>query len=476
MAFEQNNPDRNINEAHNQGVSLRIYPPLARPFRTIWERLKNLFCSGVFLKASAFAVGLWNPRKGLRSLAMAFVFLLELLFVLNSFYHAFICRPLDVLLNSWFCGNSSSNSSSLRPSSPMGALQGIELGHVIELVANFSVLMSNVAFFWCMWKLGNRSVYCVTMDNAYRAAKRPNWVMQNCTMLIFGILLLIQLFWLNLSFEEKVSREYREGVSLSIIPMWATLTISWLFALITNAMKDCVSSCHEEIRNATQCSTDDIIRIHKRLCKQLSSTSEALKIWFVVHWFLLAILEVIVVAEMFSLTKYASDWFLVYSFALWTFISLYVFVYPNYCASSVTVCCNKMLQDLNMTTGDEWQTGHPFFHRSELTLFLQYAQFTNCGFKVGDLTFGSSFAWFSTFFAICGLAFKLHWSDAQLIKGRRKFLITNLPNFQEVSQLLIKSNKFIFARTISWIQKMVWKSILRNCYMEFWTAVSDVQC
>ena len=94
-----------------------------------------------------------------------------------------------------------------------------------------------------------------------------------------------------------------------------------------------------------------------------------------------------------------------------------------------------MLKDLNMTTGDEWQRGHPFFHRSELALFLQYAQFTNCGFKVGDITFGSSFAWFSTLIAICGLAIKLHWSDAQLIKGRRKFLITNLPTFQEVSQL-----------------------------------------
>ena len=233
-------------------------------------------------------------------------------------------------------------------------------------------------------------------------------------------------------------------------------------------MKDCVSRCHAEIRNAAHCSTDDIIRIHKRLCQQLSNTSEALKIWFVVHWFLLAIVEVIFVAEMVSLFKYASDWFLVYSFALTSLIFLYVFVYPNYCASSVTVSCNKMLKDLNMTTGDEWHTGHPFFHRSELALFLQYAQFTNCGFKVGDLTFGSSFAWFSTLIAICGLAIKLHWSDAQLIsKGRSKFLITNLPNFQGVSLLIIKSNKFIFARTTSWIQKMEWRSSLKNCYIEF---------
>ena len=431
MALEQNTQDGDFDEVNNQGVSLRVFPLLAGPFRTIWERSKNLFCSGVFLKGSAVAVGIWNPKKGLRCVVMAIVFLLELFFVLNSFYHAFVCRRFDAPLYSWFCGNSSSNLSSLRPSSPMGAFQGIELRRVLQLVANLSVLLSNAAFFWCMWKLGQRSVYCLTMDQSYRAAKRSNWVTLNCYMIAFGILLLTQLFLFYLSFEEKLSVAYRVGVSLSVIPNWATLTTSWLFALITNAMKDCVSRCHEEIGNASHCSTDDIIRIHKRLCQQLSSTSEALKIWFVLHWFLLAIILVIFVAEMVSLFKYASDWFLFYDFALWTLIFLYVFVYPNYCASSVTVRCNKMFKDLNMTTGDEWQTGHPFRDRSQLALFLQYAQFTNCGFKVGDLTFGSSFAWFSTLIAICGLAVKLHWSDAQLIsKGRRKFLITNLPNFQ----------------------------------------------
>ena len=410
MALQQlqNIQDGNFNKANNQGVSLRVCPPLARPFRRIWERSKNLFCSGVFLKGSAVAVGLWNPKKGFRFVMVAFVFLLELFFVLGRFYRAFVCRRFDAPLSSWFCENSSSNSSLLRPSSPMGALQGIELQRVLVLVANFSVLSSHVAFFWCMWKLGQRSVYCMTMDKAYSAAKRSNWVTLNCTMLTFAILLLIHLFWLNLSFAQKYSLGDRLRALLFFIPLWVTLTISWLFALITNAMKDYVSRCHAEIKNATHYTTDDLIRIHKRLCKQLSSTSEALKIWFVVHWFLLAIVEVIFVAEMVSLFKYASDWVFFYEFALWSLIFLYVFVYPNYCASSVTVRCNKMLKDLNMTTGDEWQTGHPFFHRSELALFLQYAQFTNCGFKVGDLTFGSSFAWFSTLIAICGLAIKLH--------------------------------------------------------------------
>ena len=406
MDVERNIQDGNdpfsSGEANDQEIS-------RRPFRRIWERSKNLFCSGVFLKGSAFAVGLWNPKKSFRSVTISFVFLLDLFFVLNSFYHAFVCRRFDAPLNSWFCGNSSSNLSSLRPSSPKDALQGIELRRVLQLVANFSMLMSNVAFFWCMWKLGDRSEYCMTLDKAYSAAKRFNWpwVKLNCSTFTFGNLLLIQLFWLNLSFGEKLSLAYRVGVSLSIIPLWVTLTSSWLFALITNAMKDCVSRCHAEIRNAAPCSTDDIIRIHMRLCKQLSSTSEALKIWFVVHWFLLAIVAVIFVAEMVSLFKYASDWFFFYEFALWTFISLYVFVYPSYCAASVTIRCNKMLKDLNMTTQDEWQTGHPFCNRSQLAIFLQYAQFTNSGFQVGDLTFGSSFAWFSTLIAICGLGVKL---------------------------------------------------------------------
>ena len=394
-------------EANDQGFLKRICPPSARPFGRIWEWWKNLFCSGVFLKGSAFAVGLWNPKKGFRSVKIVFIFLLDLYFVLNAFYHAFVCRRFDALLNSWFCENSSSNSSSLRSSSPKDALQGIELRRVLLLVDDFSILMSNVAFFWCMWKLGDRSEYCMTLDKAYGAAKRFNWVKLNCYTFTFGILLLIQLFWLNLSFEEKLSLAYCVGVSLSIIPLWVTLTSSWLFALITNAMEDCVSRCHAEIRNAAHCSTDDITRIHMRLCKQLSRTSEALKIWFVVHWFLLAIVAVIFVAEMVSLFKYASDWFFFYEFALWTFIYVYVFVYPSYCAASVTVRCNKMLKDLNMTTDDEWQTGHPFCHRSQLALFLQYAQFTNSGFQVGDLTFGSSFAWFSTLIAICVLGVKL---------------------------------------------------------------------
>ena len=220
MALEQNLLDRNFNEANNQGISQRICPP----FRKIWGGSKNLFCSAVFLKGSAVAVGLWNPKKSFRCVPMAFVFLIELFLVLKIFYHTFVCRSSDATLDSWLCGNSSLNSSSLRSSSPMGALQGIEKRHVFGLVIHFSIFMSNLAFFWCMWKLEERSKYYMTIDEAYDAAKGSNWVTLNCTMFTFGILLLIQLIWVNLSFEFSLA--YRVGASLTIIPVWVTLTIS----------------------------------------------------------------------------------------------------------------------------------------------------------------------------------------------------------------------------------------------------------
>ena len=105
MALVQNMQDGKFNdslsfgEANDQGISKRICSPSARPLCRIWERSKNLFCSGVFLKASAFAVGLWNPKKGFRSVMMAFVFLLDSFYVLAAVYYTFVCSRFEKLLS-----------------------------------------------------------------------------------------------------------------------------------------------------------------------------------------------------------------------------------------------------------------------------------------------------------------------------------------------------------------------------------------
>ena len=359
------------------------------------------FSSGVFLKGSAIAVGFWNPEKGFRAIMVMIVLLLDVFYLFSTLYDAFVCKRLDTPLNSWFCLNTSTTTSS---STQPGSLHGIELHSILSVVSIFATLISNAAFFWCMWKLRKRSVCCVTLNKAYSTTGRSIWVTLNCTILAFGLCLVTNVFWFGFTFKGPLFTNF--AVSLTIIPQWAILTSSWIFAIVTNAMTDCVTASHEEIRNAIGCSLDDIIRIHKRLCKQMSSTSDSMKVWFLVHWFLLAITTVIYVANLVSFFNDATKWYDLYHSILISIIYLYAFVYPSYCATSVTALCNRMLKELNMTTDDEWQTGHPFHSRCQLALFLQYAQLTNCGFQVGEVTFGTNFAWFSTLIAVCGLGVK----------------------------------------------------------------------
>ena len=56
-----------------------------------------------FLKASAFVVGLWNQKEGFRSVIIAFVFLSDLVCLLDAVYHTNAFRHTPLI--SWFCGN-----------------------------------------------------------------------------------------------------------------------------------------------------------------------------------------------------------------------------------------------------------------------------------------------------------------------------------------------------------------------------------
>lgn len=395
--------DRPIDNFLSGSISSR------NPCRYFFERTKSLLSSGVFLKAAAFAVGFWNPGKGFRGIMAAIVLLLDVYYLFEAVYYAFVCGHFDTPLDPWMCANvSATNSSSTGKVTLPELLHGVELISILSLVSCFAAIMSNAAFFWCMWNLKQRSEHCVTLDQSYSAAGRSLWVTLNLTMLIFGSCLVIKVLWFNLTFTGPLVNYV--SLSLGIIPCWSILTSCWIFSVMTNAMKDCVTSCHAEILNATNSSLNDVIRIHKRLCKQISCTSESLKPWFVIHWFLLAITAVIYVADMVDFfQKNASEWYDLYQDALVSAVYLYVFVYPSYCAASVTARCNQMLKELNMTSDEDWETGHPFHSRAQLALFIQYAQFTDCGFQAGEVTFGSNFAWFSTLVAMCGVGVKVLW-------------------------------------------------------------------
>ncbi|CAH3029774.1 unnamed protein product [Porites evermanni] len=388
--------DDSVSEGINHSSSQRS---LSTTVFNILCGLKNLFCSGMFVKGSAFVVGFWHPSKGLRAIMAVILLLVDIFFVIASLFKALICQQFQTPLNTWLCGNTSSTNSSST------SLASTSLVDILSFVASCANLMSYATFFWCVWKLQQRTVYCVTLEKAFSTAGRSIWVTLNVSMLIFGFLV-VEVFWFYFNFKESFYGSFLH--LMSIFPAWAILTSSWMFVVITSAMKDCVMQCQAEIRQSSiDCSLDDVIRIHKRLWKQMLSTSESLKVWFVTHWFMFAVVVVIYVASMLSFFEQVIDWYLLYHHVLVSLLMIYVFVYPSYCAASVTTQCNRMLRELNMTTDEDWPTGHPFCNRFQLALFLQYAQYTNCGFQVGEIVFGANFAWFSTLIAMCGLGVKV---------------------------------------------------------------------
>ena len=222
--------DDSVSEGINHSSSQRS---LSTTVFNILCGLKNLFCSGMFVKGSAFVVGFWHPSKGLRAIMAVILLLVDMYFVIANLFTAFICRRSQTPLNAWLCGNTSStNSSSTSLADNLGR---IELVHFLSFVASSAILMSNATFFWCMWKLQQRTVYCVTLEKAFSTAGRSIWVTLNVSMLIFGFFLVVGVFWFHFNFKES---SYGIFLNLmSIFPAWVILTSSWMFVVITSAIK-----------------------------------------------------------------------------------------------------------------------------------------------------------------------------------------------------------------------------------------------
>ena len=154
--------DDSVSERINHSSSQRS---LSTTVFNILCGLKNLFCSGMFVKGSAFVVGFWHPSKGLRAIMAVILLLVDIYFVIASLFMAFICRRSQTPVNTWLCGNTSStNSSSASLADTFGR---IELVDLLSLASFSAVLISNATFFWCMWKLQQRTVYCVTLEKAF---------------------------------------------------------------------------------------------------------------------------------------------------------------------------------------------------------------------------------------------------------------------------------------------------------------------
>ena len=155
---------------------------------------------------------------------------------------------------------------------------------------------------------------------------------------------------------------------------------------------------------------NDIVRMHQKLCKQLSTASHALKPWFLVHWLMFGAncLAVFAFDSMYFglLTQKfsgAPTVFMAIAFVL----NFAMFLVPCVYASRVTWKSDDLLYKVNNTSSGDWNEGHPFRERINVNEFIFYAERTKCGFRIGKVTFGSNGTWISVFLGLLGLGVKL---------------------------------------------------------------------
>ncbi|KXJ13318.1 hypothetical protein AC249_AIPGENE18861 [Exaiptasia diaphana] len=360
-------PEKEAVEFINVG-SMSRYEVCGSPLRSV----KRFMSSSSLLKGFASMFGLWADRPRCHVL-LALIFLFpETYNLIQSVAYGFVCPQLQNNLDSWFCGNGTRNISS---SDVIDGLQfRINKRDLLDFVLKLAQPVSHLAFLWSVW-IPSKKDEVIRQSHICLLVKPEQWLKLNCTIFLFIFAMVSSTLWLII---ENItgSTPYLVSSIIYPIPLWASLLTCWIFGAYTSSLEILTSRMESDV--TTSDDFDEIIALHQKLCKTISATSDAFK----------------------SASAFLSG-------TIYLFIYVYVFIYPCYCAASVTAKCQQMLTDFNMKYKYEWNETHPFRQRQQLHVFLKYASYANCGYKVGSLTFGSMSVFFSTLLAITGVGLKI---------------------------------------------------------------------
>ncbi|XP_068742946.1 uncharacterized protein [Montipora capricornis] len=214
-----------------------------------------------------------------------------------------------------------------------------------------------------------------------------------CTVSI-SVMLYSPLILINTSFMAS-------GVVTIILAHLASVSTCLIFAINCLALGTFAQDTFRLIQNIQNGPLDDIIRIHEDLCKVVFNTVSAYSVWFVLHWFTYG---ASVLFGAICIYQQASAGCLTYHATVNIFL-IYLFLLPCIYAAKITSHCAEICEKINCTTSADWNEGHPFRDRRNISMFISYAKDRRCGFKVGKITFITSLAWFSFFFGLITLMF-----------------------------------------------------------------------
>lgn len=284
--------------------------------------------------------------------------------------------------------------------------------HIAEALLNLASVSSFLVFTGCFMVAKRKRSACVLPSLSTIENNDRKITLTLFAFFIFTTLLLASAIGLlyNTSIEIKlVEGSFCRHILVAAIAVqfllhWVALNICHIFAFSSLALGTFAKDALRLIQNLQNGTLDDVIRIHEDLCSVVFSTASAYSVWFVLHWFTYGAgipVAIIFVSRGLELIPVLDRLHV----SLYLVCLFYLFLLPSVCAARITNHCLGICEEINHTTSDDWNEGHPFKDRHNIALFVSYAKERRCGFKIGKITFNASLAWVSFFFGLTALLF-----------------------------------------------------------------------
>lgn len=279
--------------------------------------------------------------------------------------------------------------------------------------AAWNALSDTVTFIlliYTLWQVHQRiPLLCLaTVDTKVSSRE---WLFINVVLIVFAVAITVSIAF-QVSIVESSKRKLVGTFGLAVLIVYLTAFIcSSVFVVLTCALRSLVDECLQEICATSHASLNDIIAIHRNLYGQLVTASQILTPWFLVHWAMFGVYCFVVFAfdslhfnEVLDLKfRGAHTTFQSVTFAL----NFAIFFLPCVFASRVTWKCEDILFKLNNMSAKDWNEGHPFRERINVNAFLFYAERSRFGFRIRNITFGSSGTWISVLLGLFGFGLRL---------------------------------------------------------------------
>ena len=143
--------------------------------------------------------------------------------------------------------------------------------------------LTYVLLIYTLWRV-QQQLPSLSLEAAQARVISREWLLINVIFIICSLAIAVVVaFKISVAEHNEMKLFGTYGFGVLIVYLTA-FTCCCVFAVLTCALGSLTDVCFRELCNIREGNLNDVTALHQKLCKQLSTASQSLKLWFVVHW------------------------------------------------------------------------------------------------------------------------------------------------------------------------------------------------